>query len=82
MIHRCEDPNARGYQNYGGRGIAVCERWHDVRLFVEDIERLLGSRPAGSTLDRVDNDRNYEPDNVRWATQSEQHRNSRRGSKN
>lgn len=65
------------YPNYGGRGITVCERWQDPRLFVEDIERDLGPRPDGLTFDRIDNDGNYEPGNVRWATRSVQNSNKR-----
>src|SRR6266568_2399430 len=47
MVARCEHPQKSDYRYYGGRGITVCERWHDVRLFVEDIERDLGPRPEG-----------------------------------
>jgi hypothetical protein len=72
MIDRCEKPRNHAFHRYGGRGIQVCERWHDVRLFIEDIERLLGPRPQGKTLDRIDNDGGYEPGNVRWATPLEQ----------
>jgi hypothetical protein len=78
MLHRCENPANKRYAKYGGRGIKVCERWHDVRLFLEDIERDLGQRPAGMTLDRINNDGNYEPGNVRWATDSEQRLNQSR----
>jgi len=77
MIHRCESPNDVCYSIYGGRGISVCERWHDPRLFAEDIERDLGPRPAKWTLDRVDNDGNYEPGNVRWASAKMQAANRR-----
>lgn len=78
MLWRCENPDAADYFRYGGRGIKVCDRWHDVRLFVEDIERDLGPRPDGMTLDRADNNGDYEPGNVRWATRSQQQMNSRR----
>ena len=72
MLRRCENPQDHFYYRYGGRGITVCERWHDVKLFIADIESLLGFRPPGMTLDRKDNDGNYEPGNVRWATAAEQ----------
>lgn len=75
MLRRCEDPNNHRYNRYGGRGIKVCARWHDVRLFIVDIEAQLGCRPIGMTLDRIDNDGDYEPGNLRWATRSQQRRN-------
>jgi hypothetical protein len=79
MMMRCYDETHSGFARYGGRGIAVCERWHDIRLFVEDTEREIGPRPEGYTLDRwPDNDGNYEPGNVRWATRSEQNLNTER----
>ena len=78
MLRRCEDPRATHYGYYGGRGIKVCERWHDFELYYTDITRLLGPCPEGKSLDRwPDNDGDYEPGNVRWATASEQQLNSR-----
>lgn len=74
MLHRCEDPSDHQYRHYGGRDIKVCERWHDVTLFVKDLEETY--RP-GLWLDREDNSRDYEPDNCRWATPTEQNRNRR-----
>ncbi len=71
MLQRCEAPNNRGYSRYGGRGISVCERWHDFSNFLADM----GERPEGLTLDRINNDGNYEPGNCRWATIKEQSRN-------
>jgi hypothetical protein len=80
MMDRCYDPGATGYQYYGGRGIEVCAEWHDAGVFIRWVEVNLGSRPEGRTLDRFpDNDGNYEPGNVRWATWSEQNSNQRRG---
>lgn len=74
MIQRCENPKSPTYKWYGGRGIKVCEQWHNFCDFFEDM----GERPDGKTLDRwPDNDGNYEPGNCRWATPKEQQANSR-----
>src|SRR6266851_2240600 len=77
MIRRCENPASAGYANYGGRGIAVCPRWRNVLLYLADLDRLLGPRPPGTSLDRIDNDGDYEPGNVRWAVRGVQSRNRR-----
>jgi hypothetical protein len=77
MKRRCFNPSDESYHNYGGRGITVCEEWLDWVLFRDYIAANLGPRPPGLTLDRIDNDGNYEPGNVRWATYTEQNRNRR-----
>lgn len=74
MLQRCRNPNHRAFHNYGGRGITVCERWYDFRNFLADM----GEAPSGMTLERVDNDRGYSPDNCIWASRSDQNRNQRR----
>jgi hypothetical protein len=77
MRQRCNNPNNPGYIHYGGRGIEVCARWSQLAVFISDVEAEIGSRPSGMTLDRKNNDGNYEPGNVQWATDLEQVRNRR-----
>lgn len=71
MKQRCENPKNPRWHSYGGRGIAVCERWQKFENFLADM----GERPEGKTLDRRDNDKGYSPDNCRWATREEQNSN-------
>lgn len=72
-MYRCYNPKHEAYERYAGRGIAVCERWRDFRNFRVDM----GVRPKGLTLERVDNDKGYEPGNCEWRTPKEQANNRR-----
>ncbi len=72
MIYRCTNPADKSYKSYGGRGISVCDRWKSFENYYADT----GDRPSdGMTLDRIRNDGNYEPGNVRWASWTTQARN-------
>lgn len=74
MKNRCLNPKVTAFEHYGGRGIAVCERWHTFENFLADM----GDAPPGLTLDRHPNvDGNYEPGNCRWISMKEQNRNRR-----
>lgn len=74
MVSRCENPNDKSFVNYGGRGISVCERWHDLANFTADM----GPKPTPQhTLERANNDGNYDPFNCAWATRTVQNRNRR-----
>ena len=74
MMQRCYNPNCRAFKNYGGRGIIVCDRWHESVNFLEDM----GPRPSSKhSLERKENNGNYEPDNCEWMLHKYQPRNRR-----
>lgn len=77
MMARCTRPWSVDFYLYGARGIQVHEPWHDVSVFIPEIISLIGERPEDHSLDRIDNDGNYEPGNIKWSSAKEQANNRR-----
>jgi len=73
MMGRCYTESCVGFENYGGRGISVCDRWHDFQSFLADM----GERPDGGSIERIDCNGNYEPANCKWIPNNQQARNTR-----
>ena len=78
MMARCHNKNASNYFRYGARGIKVCDEWHNYLNFKEWILNNIGIRKNGQSIDRINNDGNYDPSNVKWSTVSEQNNNRRK----
>jgi hypothetical protein len=80
---RCTNPNNDNYKNYGGRGITMCQEWQDsFQAFYDYVSNLPHFNEKGRSIDRINNNGNYEPNNIRWATAHEQNLNQRRREKN
>jgi hypothetical protein len=73
MIQRCENPKNLSYENYGARGIFVCDEWHDFKKFLNDM----GNKPDGKSIDRINNNYGYYKENCKWSSNTEQNSNKR-----
>jgi hypothetical protein len=83
MVQRCTNPKHKSFKDYGGRGIKVCKEWlHSFGNFLAYLKaNNMYPKPAGTSIDRPNNDGHYEPGNIRWATKSQQNYNQRRSRK-
>jgi hypothetical protein len=77
MKDRCYNKNNKYYKDYGGRGIKVCDRWLDKERGFENFLEDMGVRPIGKSINKINNNGNYEPNNCNWATRKEQSNNTR-----
>ena len=77
MTQRCTNPRHSSYKNYGGRGITICDEFKDFKSYVKYVESLDGYDPINKSLDRIDNNKGYEPGNLRWVDNSTQIANQR-----
>lgn len=77
MMRRCYNKEAHNYERYGGRGITVCPEWHNPETFIQWARKTIGHKVSGLSLDRIDNEKGYSPENCKWSTPKEQCRNRR-----
>lgn len=81
MLGRCNNPKVSNYKNYGGRGVAVCERWSNKENGFKNFLADMGESPVGKSLDRIDNNKlidGYCPENCKWSSSKEQNNNKRK----